>query len=243
MNGFSKHAGGFSFHYLKDIGVDERVVSDFISEFIDPALAHSAEQCVWDSASKTIKTADEHADEAGMVELEKSSWFIDIMAKTQEKEESKRGKYASAANLFDLDAQSAKTMHGKNDVVELDGDEDGDGSLSSATKTKRKSKAAGADPAATGKQSANRSESSEDTEEEELLGVGEQDSSREAPAGHTDATGLREGHTPSSVGVRFTQKEQCVEEQVSPESDDDDIEMSSTASAAGHVDEVTGKSG
>jgi hypothetical protein len=97
VNGLVKHAGGFSLNYLKDLEVDERVIVYFITEFIDPALVHSAEQCVWDSASKSIRTAEEHT--GGMVELEKSSWFINIMSKTQENDASKRGKYASAANI------------------------------------------------------------------------------------------------------------------------------------------------
>jgi hypothetical protein len=244
VNGFVKHAGGFSLNYLKDIGVDERVVVDFVTEFIDPALAHSAEQCVWDSASKTIKTADEHADEAGMVELEKNSWFIDIMSKTQEKEDTKRGKYASAANLFDLDAQSTKTMHAKNDIVELDGDGEGDDSLASTLKAKRKETEKTVEQrTATGKQPAYESVSSSEEEEEGLFGAETEDRSREASVGHTDAADLREGNTPTSVGVRFTRK-QHVAEQVTPEStEEDDIEMSSTASVAGHVEEVAGNDG
>ena len=72
------------------------MIEDFVTDFIDPALFHTIKQCVWDSISKTIKTAEEHANDAGMVELEKSSWFIDILAKSQEKEDSMKGKYASA---------------------------------------------------------------------------------------------------------------------------------------------------
>ena len=94
-----------------------------------------------------------------------------------------------------------------------------------------------------GEKGANSSGHNVDKTAEMMLDEEEQDSSREEPAGHEDATGLREGHTPTSVGVRFTQDEQHVAEQVSPENADDDEEMSSTASDAGHVDEVTGNGG
>jgi hypothetical protein len=221
VNGLGKHAGGFSLHYLQDLGVDERVIEDFISEFIDPALVHTAEQCVWDSTAKSIKTAEEHADDTGMVELEKSSRFIDILAKSQVKEDTKRGKYASVANLFDLDAQSTKTMHEKNDVIELDEEEE----ESSPRSTQ-----------------ATRVDASKEVELDEMSDGDNQDCSRKEPAGHANATGLREGHTPLSVGVRFTKANSNVMEQVSNEMSDDD-ELSSTASAAGHVDEVAGRGG
>jgi hypothetical protein len=184
-----------------------------------------------------------------MVELEQNSWFIDILAKSQEKEDTKRGKNASAANLFDLDAQSTKTMHAKNDVVELDSANGA--SLSSAPRARGK-KIAVQEGQGLNSQNASGtngdskvsvSGDSVDVSTAEKLDEEEQDSSRMEPAGHEDATGLREGYTPPSVGVRFTQDDRNVTEQISPEEADQDVEMSSTASAAGQDDEVADRGG
>jgi hypothetical protein len=150
VTSFGKHAAGFALGYMLNEGMDKTFIWQFLEKFCDPALVHQADDCVFDTKTRTILTPDELAEESGAGALEEQSWYLDILKLEEEKGKPKRG-YANEKVMFNFGAeQSVKTMHEKNDVNHMgandstvgSGDgEDGDGaSLSTVQKAGLKKK-------------------------------------------------------------------------------------------------------
>ena len=118
VNAMAKHSAGFTLNILRDSGVDEDFISEFLSKFFEPPFVHSASDCKWDQKDKVLLTPEELEDDGE--DLEKQSWFIDIVEKQDERKSGKKS-YAEKKAMFNLDGEnSLKTMHEKNDVVEVE---------------------------------------------------------------------------------------------------------------------------
>jgi hypothetical protein len=139
LTSFGKHTAGYALGYMRDAGLEESFIWDFMQKFCDPSLVHTAADCVFDSKSKTVSTPEELAEEEGAGALEEQSWFLDILKLEEEKSKPKKKGYANEKVMFKFgEDQSLKTMHEKNDhavedsvgSVEKDGAEEGDGASS-----------------------------------------------------------------------------------------------------------------
>jgi hypothetical protein len=252
INGFVKHAGGFSLYYLRAAGVDDDFISDFLLEFVDPSLVHTADSCEWLPDSKTILTPEEQQEDQCTAKLEDNSWFVDVISRLEDKTKSslkKSGKYASPSNLFDLDAQSVQTMHEKNDV--MDAAED-DRSLSSKAqqiqRQRRLAEETGLDSRNTPtiRDDADTVYSLDSDPEEEQL-EDNKERSQEESRSNTGASESRSGSTPISGLVRFEQNDGDKGSAGAPHAPGhvDDVDMmDAAASTAGHEASVqTGKGG
>jgi hypothetical protein len=232
--------------------VDDDFISDFLLEFIDPSLVHTADSCEWLSASKTILTPEEQQEDRSTAKLEDNSWFVDVIGRLEDKAKSSHknnGKYASPSNLFDLDAKSVQTMHEKNDAVTHIEEEI---SLSSKAKEIQHqlhlTEERGLDSrnAPTIRDDAETvysldSDPDGDTHEEH------KDWSQEESQGTEGATELRSGSTPTSGLVRFEQNigDTGSAGALHASGHVDDVDMlNASASAASHDDSVqAGRSG
>eukprot|EP00956_Cyclotella_meneghiniana_P018347 scaffold30523_cov37-Cyclotella_meneghiniana.AAC.4 len=126
VNAMMKHAAGYTLNVMRDNGVDEDFIWAFLNKFFEPPLVHSAEDCVWDAKDKCLTTPEELADDGE--DLEKQSWFIDIVGKKELNKGGDRKAYAQKKAMFNLDGEhSLKTMHEKNDVIDLEDEEEAAG--------------------------------------------------------------------------------------------------------------------
>lgn len=233
VTNLGKHPAGFLWHFLTDCGVDKTFVSKLLQEFVDPALVHEIEACKWDAKHCTILTPQEVEDEAHGEQLVSQSWFRDIVRQhecnTNGPKKSKN--YANAANLYNIDEEkSVKTMHERHDGIDNAAEYDDD-PVANVT---------------AGMESAGLVDYNDGTVDagqnvEMTTGWSQEDLDEE-----TAPSSKRSGHTPTSVGVRFS-------EVFSDEaSDDEDINAAggsiprgtATASdAAYHDNSEAGRSG
>lgn len=117
ITSFGKHTAGYALGYMKDAGLEEGFIWEFMEKFCDPSLVHTATDCIFDTKTKTVSTPDEIAEESGAGALEEQSWFIDILKLEEEKSKPKKGRYANEKVMFKFgEEQSLKTMHKKNEV-------------------------------------------------------------------------------------------------------------------------------
>ena len=122
ITNLAKNPAAFLHHYLDGFGVDKAFVRDLVKTFVDPALIHEAANCKWVEETKTVVTPEEQEEEEDE-KLGQQSWFVDIVAQYEDLQKKEKGgkskNFASAAMLYDLDAEkSIKTMHEKNDGVD-----------------------------------------------------------------------------------------------------------------------------
>eukprot|EP00956_Cyclotella_meneghiniana_P036472 scaffold126145_cov44-Cyclotella_meneghiniana.AAC.2 len=201
-----KHPAGYTLNVWKDCGVDEDFIWVFLNKFFEPPLVHSAEDCKWDAVNKCLTTPDELDDDGE--ELEKQSWFIDVVGKQESTRGGDKKAYAQKKAMFNLDGEnSLKTMHEKNDVVDLASDVEEEREVSDL-----------------GDDSGNNG-----VEEEEAL-------QEDGTVDEDNPDAKQSGHTPESVGARFSAREE--DDDASAGSEDssgimDPLNTGGTASDAG----------
>eukprot|EP00956_Cyclotella_meneghiniana_P010716 scaffold14988_cov36-Cyclotella_meneghiniana.AAC.3 len=125
VNAMMKHSAGYTLNVLQDNGVDEDFITVFLSKFFEPPYVHSARDCKWDKNDKILLTAEDVEEDGA--DLEKQSWYIDIVEKQDDKKGGKSAGYAEKKAMFNLDGEnSLKTMHEKNDAAAAAADEEGE---------------------------------------------------------------------------------------------------------------------
>lgn len=211
-----KHVGGFIYCDLLDAGIEESFVKAMLRKFVDPMLVHEVDQCSWDSSTRTITTPAKLEEDGAGKGVEEMPWYKDIVKQYEELQvETSKGKkqYAAQHALFDLvGVLSVKTMHERNDNVvnleemeeELDEGTEGQSKPNTTKQTMRKEEVkrrSSDDVSSIGDDTNVSARDSVSVEEVSLEGLQEELERKEA------STSKQSGHTPTSVGVRFSPSE------------------------------------
>lgn len=208
----AKHPAGFLWHFLKDKGVDEGLIQSLIDEYCDPSYVHEIDNCVWDPEQKSILTPEEAEEDTRGEQLVEQSWFGDIVRQYEEQahhNNKKSRNYANAAKLYNIDEdKSVKTIHERNDGVENMEELDDD----SVEKINKPT-------------TANTTYTETSSEDAALTAAREQGGSQVDLAGKEASANMRSGHTPRSVGIRFSDND----------SDQDREELDTSSGSAASV--------
>ena len=121
INMMNKNLPVYLYHTLFEHGLPQDFVEDLLEHSCEATMLAERHQCKWDTATKTLTTAEDSIEAEKAKAFEGAAWFWDEFSLLGKNATRNQSCYVPSEALFDLDdAGSRKTIHDRHKKVQIE---------------------------------------------------------------------------------------------------------------------------
>jgi hypothetical protein len=121
VNMMNKNLPAYLYHSLIEHGLPQEFVEDLLDHSCEATMLAERHRCKWDTATKTLTTAEDSIEAEKVKAFEGAAWFRDEFGLLGKNATRNQTRYVPPEALFDLDdAESRKTIHDRHRKVQIE---------------------------------------------------------------------------------------------------------------------------